>query len=220
MPTLTMIAGPNGSGKSTYAQAVHLESIDPDRIAAGYDLGFTPEANLRASREALTLMQLCLKEGHSFAVETTLAGRQPLRLMDQAIKAGYNVHLAVILANADEDTRLRIENRVLQGGHSISDQDLKRREPRILKNVPDALQRANVTAVYVSSVLRRDFVLVGAMLGSQCQLTSELPPSWLKAISELVEISGSFEVQQVRAINQHHPITAYFPAHVPQEPEC
>ena len=57
MPVLTVIAGPNGAGKSTFAQTTRLETIDPDRIAAGYGEGFTPTANLRASREALNIMR-------------------------------------------------------------------------------------------------------------------------------------------------------------------
>ena len=36
MLILTVIAGPNGGGKSTFALALKLPSIDPDRIAAGY----------------------------------------------------------------------------------------------------------------------------------------------------------------------------------------
>lgn len=92
MPTLTVIAGPNGSGKSTFVQAMRLNSIAPDRLAAGHGQGFTPEANLRASREALAIMHDRLEGRQSFAIETTLAGRQPLRLMAQASEAGYRVH--------------------------------------------------------------------------------------------------------------------------------
>lgn len=72
-------------------------------------------ANIRASRETLRRAQHMLGAGESLAAETTLAGRQPLRLMRQALHLGYQVRLVFIVANAAEDTRLRIGNRVLRG---------------------------------------------------------------------------------------------------------
>ncbi|BDP40818.1 hypothetical protein DAETH_07870 [Deinococcus aetherius] len=86
MPVLTVVAVPNGSGNSTFVQAMRFRSIDPDRLTAGYGEGFTPEANLRASRETLRLMQEHLEGQHNFVVETTLAGRQPLRLSSSSTR--------------------------------------------------------------------------------------------------------------------------------------
>jgi len=208
MAVLTVIAGPNGSGKSTFVQAVGLSSIDPDRLAAGYGEGFTQAANLRAAREAITLIGERLESRQSFAIETTLAGRQPLRLMEQAQEAGYRVHLAFIVANVEEDTRLRIENRVLSGGHNIPDADLERREPRILTHLPDAIARANLTAIYVSSTRSRDFTLEGAVYNGRVQLSPTVPEGVRSAVS------GRFEVEPVAAISQSHPITERFQAHV------
>lgn len=56
--------------------------------------------------------------------------------MVQAARAGYIVSLVFLTAHTEEDTRLRIENRVLEGGHNIPDADLERRAPRILENLP------------------------------------------------------------------------------------
>lgn len=211
MPTLTVVAGPNGSGKSTFAQAMKLKTIDPDRLAAGYGQGFTPEANLRASREALEIMQDRLAGRQSFAIETTLAGRQPLRLMDQAVEAGYRVHLAFIVPNDQEDTRLRIENRVMRGGHNIPDADLERRGPRILANLPDAIERTNLTALYVSSVQTRDFTLVGAAYRGEIELTPAVPRGVRTAIAD------HFEVRDVETINQRHPVVEQFQARVQRD---
>ena len=81
MPVLTVIAGPNGGGKSTFAAQNRLPTIDADRITASYGQGFTAAANLKGARAALTQMHEHLSARLSFAVETTLAGGQPLRLM-------------------------------------------------------------------------------------------------------------------------------------------
>lgn len=208
MPVLTVIAGPNGSGKSTFTRAMKLPSIDPDRIAAAYGEGFTDSANLRAAREALQLTAERLKRNESLIVETTLAGRQPLRLMAQARDAGYLVLLAFIVPNIQDDTRFRIDNRVLEGGHNIPDADLKRREPRILANLPDAIALADLTAVYVSSTRSQDFTLEGAVEGSGTLLTVNVPQQVRLAIAR------RFEVQEVTVIRDDHPVAERFRAQI------
>lgn len=212
-PSLWIIAGQNGAGKSTFARALKLDSIDPDRIAAELGQGFTLEANLRASRVALQQIKERLEARHSFVIETTLAGRQPLRLMQQARAAGYGVQLAFIVPNGREDTRLRIENRVLLGGHNIPDVDLERRAPRVLAHLPDAVRLADCSAIYGSSVRRRDFTLDGAAVTGQVQLTSAVPETVWRALE------GPFSVTLVEAIGLHHAVTEVFPHSVPELPE-
>ncbi|WP_424951366.1 hypothetical protein [Deinococcus sp.] len=162
MPTLTVIAGANGAGKSTFAAQNRLETIDADRITASYGLGFTAAANVKGARAALTQMHEHLQARRSFAIETTLATGQPVRLMERARGAGYQVNLAFIMPNAAEDTRLRIDNRVLAGGPNIADEDLRRREYRIRENLPSGIVNADTTALYLSSVVSQDFALEGA----------------------------------------------------------
>ncbi|WP_407542745.1 hypothetical protein Q0M94_21755 (plasmid) [Deinococcus radiomollis] len=208
MPVLTVIAGPNGGGKSTFARALELPSIDPDRIAASYGQGFTDSANVRAAREAIQLTAEHLKRQDSLIVETTLAGRQPLRLMTQARNAGYLVLLAFIVPNVQDDTRFRIDNRVLEGGHNIPDADLKRREPRILANLPDAITLADLTAIYVSSTRSQDFTLEGAVNGSDAQITANVPQQMQAAIAR------RFEVREVTVIGDDHPVAERFRAQI------
>ena len=208
MATLTVIAGPNGGGKSTFARALNLPSIDPDRIAAGYGQGFTDSANVRAAREALRLTAERMKRHESLIIETTLAGRQPLRLMAQARESGHQVLLAFIVPNVQDDTRFRIDNRVLEGGHNIPDADLKRREPRILANLPEAITLADLTAIYVSSTRSQDFTLEGAVDGSDVQLTLNVPQQVRAAIAR------RFEVRKVTGIGDNHPVAERFRAQI------
>jgi len=204
-PSLWVIAGQNGAGKSTFARALRLNSIDPDRIAAEFGQGFTQDANLRASRIALQQIHDRLNAQQDLVVETTLAGRQPLRLMQQARNAGYEVQLVFIVPNGREDTRLRIENRVLLGGHNIPDIDLERRAPRVLAHLPEAVRLADCCAIYGSSVRRRDFTLDGAVMAGQVQLTSAVPETVWRALE------GTFTVTLVEVIDLRHPVTEVFP---------
>lgn len=204
MPTLTVIAGPNGSGKSTFAALYQLLTIDPDRITASYGQGFTAATNLQGARAALAQMHEHLNARRTFAIETTLAGGQPLRLMAQAKAAGYQVNLAFIVPNEAEDTRLRIDNRVIQGGHNIASADLERREGRILEHLPTALKRADTTAFYVSSVSTQDFALAGAAYGRTLQLTPHLPAVIVQVLTK------QFEVEQVSAVSNSATIHQLF----------
>ena len=213
IPVLTVIAGPNGGGKSTFAHALNLPSIDPDRIAAKYGEGFTDSANMRAAREALRLTRERLAQRQSLILETTLAGRQPLRLMGEAREAGYLVLLAFVVPNAQDDTRFRIDNRVLEGGHNIPDADLRRREPRILTNLPEAIALADLTAIYVSSVRSQDFILEGAAEGTSVQLTPNVPPQVMEAVARRLE------VRQVVVITENHPVVKRFQAQIVRETE-
>lgn len=208
MAVLTVIAGPNGGGKSTFARALKLPSIDPDRIAAEYGLGFTDAANVRAAREALQLTKERLERRQSLIIEATLAGRQPLRLMMRARETGYLVLLAFVVPNVQDDTRFRIDNRVLEGGHNIPDADLKRREPRILANLPEAIALADLTAIYVSSVRSQDFTLEGAAKGTKAQFTAKVPQQVMTAVAR------RFEVQRVAAIARDHPVVERFQAQI------
>ena len=213
MPVLTVIAGPNGGGKSTFARALNLPSIDPDRIAASYGQGFTDRANVRAAREALHLTAECLERRESLIVETTLAGRQPLRLMAQAREAGYRVLLVFIAPNVQDDTRFRIDNRVLEGGHNIPDADLKRREPRILTNLPNAIALADLTAIYISSTRSEDFTLEGAIDGTDVRLTANVPQQVRAAIAR------QFEVQEVESIGDDHLVAERFRSQIARSVE-
>jgi len=96
---IIIIAGPNGAGKTTFAQSFLPEKINclrfinADLIAAGLS-PFAPEAAaLRAGRLMIEEMDACTVRGESFAVETTLAGRNYLRRIRQWQAVGYFVSL-------------------------------------------------------------------------------------------------------------------------------
>lgn len=139
----------------------------------------------------------------NFAIETTLAARQPLKLMAQARAAGYQARLIFVLPE-DENTRLRIDMRVQQGGHNIPDTDLERRRPRILVNLPAAIDQADVAVFYLSNTLAGDFRVVGAAADGAVSVLPEMP-------GELQQVlRAHFTVQQVDELGKSHPLSAHF----------
>jgi hypothetical protein len=143
------------------------------------------------------------QEGSSF-----LAGRQPLRLMTQAREAGDQVLLAFIVPNAQDDTRFRIDNRVPEDGHTIPDADLKRREPRILAHLPEAITQADLTAISISSTRSQDFTLEGAIDGAGVPLTPAVPPQVRTTVAR------RFGVRDVAVISNDHPVAGHFRAQI------
>ena len=118
MPTLHIVAGPNGSGKSTLTRSRRFGGahvIDPDAIVRRIAPGDLECATLSAGREAARERRVMLASRRTLVVETTLAGKSMLRVMEQAQAAGYRVELHYVSVNSVAEALDRIASRVVQG---------------------------------------------------------------------------------------------------------
>ena len=130
---IIIIAGPNGAGKTTFAkdflpsEAKTLNFINADLIAAGL-APFNPESiALKAGRLMLEEIDECVDAGKSFAFETTLSGLSYVRKIQLWQRLGYQVKLWFLsLPNADAAVA-RVAQRVMQGGHNIPEDVIRRR---------------------------------------------------------------------------------------------
>ncbi len=160
-PVLIVVGGPNGSGKSTLTASKHLPDypvIDPDAIARTLSPEDPGKAAVSAGREAMRQQNDAIAGKASFIVETTLSGNQPLRLMEKAHDAGYEVELHYTRVGTPELNIKRIEARVADGGHHIPDEDVRRRYHRSLDNLPQAIAIADKTVLYDNSGARYQVV--------------------------------------------------------------
>jgi hypothetical protein len=102
VPVLTVVAGPNGSGKSTMTKAVDFEGrerlLDPDAVAWRLNPGTPHSVGLTAGREILRRIQDYLDRRLSFAIETTLASKRTLAMMQKAKASGFTVQLVCKVA--------------------------------------------------------------------------------------------------------------------------
>jgi predicted ABC-type ATPase len=155
VPTLTIIAGPNGSEKSTLTMSVDFEGrerlLDPDAIARGLNRLNPSAAAITAGRETLIRTADYLREGLSFAIETTLSSRSKAELIRRAKSRGYEIHLVFIGLDSPERCIARIRNRAALGGHFIPDSDVRRRYSRSLANATEALRLADLAKFYDNS---------------------------------------------------------------------
>jgi len=141
---IIIIAGPNGAGKTLFArsflpgEAQCHRFINADLIAAGLS-PFAPEAAaLKAGRLMLEAIADCVRNGESFAFETTLSGHVYLGRIMKWREQGYHVSL-FFLRLPDADAAIaRVAERVKQGGHNIPESVIRRRFDAGLRNFEEA----------------------------------------------------------------------------------
>ncbi|MDY4840968.1 MAG: zeta toxin family protein [Alphaproteobacteria bacterium] len=157
---MVIIAGPNGAVKSTFYEKVlktdpllkNAPSINMDNIAKELANGDDPNKHMiDAGKIVIAELEKKLKSRKSFVYETTSSGKAHLKYMDRAQKAGFKIATIFIgLANV-ELSHLRVQQRVREGGHNVSAEDIERRYPNIIKNFPEMLKRSDVSAVFDNS---------------------------------------------------------------------
>lgn len=131
--TLYIIAGCNGAGKTTasYTMLPDIwkcrEFVNADEIAKGLS-PFNPESTaIDAGRLMLKRIDVLLEGDESFSIETTLATRSYLRLIERAHERGFNVNLLFFWLESPDAAIRRVAQRVKEGGHNIPKDTIIRR---------------------------------------------------------------------------------------------
>jgi predicted ABC-type ATPase len=157
-PVLTIIAGANGAGKSTLTAGSPgtfgaIPLLDPDAFANTLRSNGAGISTIAAGKEVLRLAKEHLKQRASFAVETTLSGKNYLQMMQYAkgIDRGFEVVLIYIGTETVEINLARIAKRVRAGGHNVPEVDVRRRYLRSLQNLPPAAAIADQVLLFDNS---------------------------------------------------------------------
>jgi predicted ABC-type ATPase len=155
VPVLTIFAGPNGSGKSSLIRQVEFEGrenlLEPDAIARRISPDLPNRAGLPAGREVLRRTAEYLRGTESFAIETTLAGNWTTSAIKAALERSFFTRLFYICVDNPERSIQRVRERVAQGGHDVSDADVRRRYARSLSNACHVLQIVHQALVFDNS---------------------------------------------------------------------
>lgn len=138
---LYVISGCNGAGKTTASFTILpeilncKEFVNADEIAKGLS-PFQPEkVSFEAGRIMIKRINELLEADQTFAFETTLATKSYRSKIIKAKKQNYNVTLLFFwLENVDLAIE-RVRTRVLEGGHHIDTNVIKRRYLNGIKNL-------------------------------------------------------------------------------------
>jgi predicted ABC-type ATPase len=184
-PTLTFIAGANGSGKTTLTRwnselFKEIPLLDPDAIANTIQATASALFPMAAARHVLKSAAQHLKKTESFAVETTMSGKNYLRMMSHARNRGFEIVLVYIGTENVEINLSRIRNRVLAGGHDVPEEDVRRRYRRSFDNLPVAIKRADHAILFDNST--EDGYRLIAILSATGDHWFEPRPLWVQRV--------------------------------------
>ena len=71
--------------------------------------------------------------------------------MDTAKEKGFQIATVFIGLSRVELSHLRVQKRVNDGGHNVSEKDIERRFPRIMENLPDMIRKSDLSAIFDNS---------------------------------------------------------------------
>lgn len=133
MPNLYIISGCNGSGKTTasYTLLPDLlgcrQFVNSDEFAKSLSPFNPAAASVTASRYMMMKINYMLGRYEDFSIETTLATRSLLKIIEEAQSVGYEVTLLYFWLNSPELAVKRVRDRVAAGGHDIPENVIRRR---------------------------------------------------------------------------------------------
>ncbi|MBR3076185.1 MAG: zeta toxin family protein [Bacteroidales bacterium] len=143
MPRLYILAGCNGAGKTTASYTFLPEILDcrefvnSDEFAKSLSPFDPSVASVSASRFLLRRIEYLMDQGADFSIETTLATRSLVSIIEDARKRNYTITILYLWVQSPEIAIQRVRDRVAAGGHNIPEHVLRRRYTTGLKYLFD-----------------------------------------------------------------------------------
>ena len=184
---LYIIAGCNGAGKTTASFTILpeilncKEFVNADEIAKGLS-PFQPEkVSIEAGRIMLERINDLLNSQANFAFETTLATKSYRSKIFLAKEKGYNFTLLFFwLRNADLAIE-RVRTRVIEGGHHIETEVIRRRYINGIKNLFEIyLPIADEIMIFDNSEGKHDLI-AEKTIESEIEVLNEVKFNQLKS---------------------------------------
>jgi predicted ABC-type ATPase len=141
-PIIYLIAGCNGAGKTTFAKEFLpsigvLRFLNADEIAHGLS-PLRPEAvAFKAGKLLLNELHELIERRETFALESTLSGRTYVTIFESAKQLGYAIELHFVWIPDVREAIRRVRQRVIEGGHDVPVDDIRRRFARSIQHLLD-----------------------------------------------------------------------------------
>ena len=170
-----------------------LEFVNADTISAGLSAFNAEAVALEAGRVMLTRLRELANNKQSFAFESTLATRSYASWLSRLKRAGYEFHLLFLWLSTPELAIQRVSDRVRRGGHSVSENTVRRRYSRGLNNLFELYSPlADTWAVYDNSANASPLLVAS---GEQQRNPNVIRPDIWRAVEES-QSEGSRNIRQ------------------------
>ena len=113
----------------------NLDFLNADEVAKEICPENIESVKIKAGKIVLSRLEKLLNTEKSFAIETTLSGKNHIKTIENAKKIGYQVVLIYSYLDSPILCENRIKIRVLNGGHNIPKEDIIRRFYRSKKSI-------------------------------------------------------------------------------------
>jgi predicted ABC-type ATPase len=152
-PEMVLVCGSNGAGKSTFTRAardaggMQIPVIDPDEVSKGIDA--PPDRVLiETGRKVAETIKQYTDEKRSFARESTLSSKFDMKMLNEAKENGFKTSLVYVCVGDAQKAVDRVAHRHAQGGHTVPENDIKRRYSRSLEYLPEAIKLVDKATLY------------------------------------------------------------------------
>jgi predicted ABC-type ATPase len=198
-PVLLVLAGVNGAGKSSIGGNIMLRRagmawFNPDTYTRILVQGGMPlsEANARAWKHGVGLLDQAIAAGHSHAFETTLGGAT----MAHKIAAASRTHDVLVWfcgLSSPEHHIARVAARVAEGGHDIAQAKIRERWVHAPLNLIELMPHLSELRMFDNSAdaapgepvpdpVRVLHVRSGAVVFPVALMDLERTPGWAKPL--------------------------------------
>ncbi len=183
MKRYVIFAGVNGAGKTTLYQTnavmQELPRINLDEIVREIGSWKCTEDVNEAGHRAISLIKDYFERGISFNQETTLCGSSILRNIKKAKALNYRVEIYYVGLASSDIAKVRVSQRVKDGGHGIPDKDIERRYYESLENLASIMKDVDFVQLYDNTEI---FHHVAAFEYGYCMYKDEVIPPWCEKL--------------------------------------
>lgn len=189
IPLAVFLLGTNGCGKSSLRNYLNLSdiqtNIDPDVLNRIYKAKFPRTYQIEAGKQALKMYDEALSNGMNICLESTLAGRGTMQRIIAAKAQGYHTIAYYIGLNSIELNLERIAMRVARGGHDIAETLVRKRYFESADNLLKVMPYIDTLQVVDNSeaFFRLQFEVVNGEQKMHCQKVE----SWANKLQKMID---------------------------------
>lgn len=164
MKTYTIIAGANGVGKTSLYQILKSsddlgERVNIDEMVSEKGSWMDKLLQIKASRDAISMINKYISNGVTFHQETTLPGNVILKQIKKARAAGFEIRLYYVGVESVDVSLRRVAKRVTNGGHGIESEIIRKRFDAMPDQLREILPLCDTASFYDNTVRFRRLAL-------------------------------------------------------------